>query len=117
MNKNMNNTSSSCNLSFAPANYFGTRSPSTPKDPVGPLVGDCINDWTGEINKVLTAGMGVINGPHAAQNERFTGGNQIFSDGHGTWYSRAAILAKPVPLKIGDNSYYWLEEEQYFCRK
>jgi len=89
--------------------FLGTLSPEKPEDS-GPIVGDDINNWTGTRNNPA-AGV-VINGPHAKSNEEFTGGNQVFSDGHGKWYTPADI-ENPGPKweDVGSgNRYYWAEE-------
>ncbi|MBN1863436.1 MAG: DUF1559 domain-containing protein [Victivallales bacterium] len=89
--------------------YRGSLSPSSAKDPVGPLIGDDINDWTGSVN---AAGVKIMNGPHTRnQSEWFAGGNQVFSDGHGKWYDRNAypVLSNPN-WNSGSNRYWWPEE-------
>lgn len=44
-------------------------SPQSTRDPVGPLVGDDVNDWTGQRNSGAAAGT-VINGPHTGPGDK-----------------------------------------------
>lgn len=78
------------------------------KDRVGPIVGDSVNNWTGD-----TAGQ--INGSHCSSSGSAMGGNQVFSDGRGQFYNIAEItsygpawtgaaFSRPVV------KYYWPEQ-------
>lgn len=88
--------------------YKKSLSPSSSKDPVGPLVGDDVNDWTGAVNG---ASGNIMNGPHANESEWFEGGNQAFSDGHADWYGQSEypIITDPCWYS-GSNAYWWPEE-------
>jgi prepilin-type N-terminal cleavage/methylation domain-containing protein len=84
-------------------------SPSTPKDPAGPLVGDCISNWTGGAN---AGGAGVqLNGPHKDGKGVATGGNQMFSDGHADWLPyRTLYNGGEAQWDDGTKAYYWAEK-------
>lgn len=86
------------------------KAPNSNLDPIGPLVGDCINDWTGKGNDASGVGS-VITGPHAGPDEQAVGGNFFFSDGHGAWYTRDDILEGGIRFHDagGGNKYYWIE--------
>lgn len=88
--------------------FTGNLSPAKPDDP-GPIVGDDVNDWTGEKN---ASGSGaVVNGPHADSQQKFTGANQVFSDGHGKWYNFADITKHGSRWDVSSgNQYFWVEE-------
>jgi len=76
-------------------------SPSNVKDPLGPLVGDCIFSRTASPP---------LNGPHRDANGLPTGMNQVFSDGHGTWFSIRTV-EKLEQWDDGSNSYCWVESD------
>jgi prepilin-type N-terminal cleavage/methylation domain-containing protein len=84
-------------------------SPSTPKDDLGPLVGDCVSNWTGGAN---AGGAGVqLNGPHKDSNGTATGGNQVFKDGHGDWLTYKYIYnGGAAQWDDGTRAYYWGEK-------
>ena len=85
--------------------YQGDLSPLTPKDTVGPLVGDSINNWTGLVNAATQT---QLNGAHSENNGRAHGANQVFSDGHGEWVTRGNLgtLSK---WDNGAKEFYWKE--------
>lgn len=91
-----------------PSNPFkGTLTPAK-VDNEGPIIGDDINNWTGKINGG-TLGK-VINGPHAGSNDEFSGGNQVFSDGHGKWHNHAEYnKSSPKWLDGMNHQYFWPE--------
>jgi hypothetical protein len=88
--------------------FYGTLSPARPEDE-GPIVGDDINNWTGDVNGG-TLGK-AINGPHAGSADEFNGGNQVFSDGHGKWYNQSGYdKSNPKWLDGANHQYFWPEE-------
>ena len=76
-------------------------SPANQKDPMGPLVGDCVS---------TRAHAGILNGPHADTHAVATGMNQIFSDGHGDWYSYQELTTLGSQWDNGSYEYYWAEK-------
>lgn len=87
------------------------KSPSTPKDPIGPLAGDCVNNWTGTVNDSMGSPT-LITGPHMKTNEAMEGGNFVFSDGHAKWFTRTVLLDLEQWFKAGEgNKYYWPESD------
>lgn len=83
-------------------------SPSSPKDPTGPLVGDCINNWTGPANSA--GGIDTqLNGSHVNNRGVVQGANQVFSDGHGDWIPIKRIKDLGPQWVKGQKEYYWLE--------
>jgi len=85
-------------------------SPTSTRDAVGPLVGDDVNDWTGNQNSGPNAGT-VVTAPHLGGGEKVTGANQIFSDGHGKWFHAGQILDGGPKWSGPNNNYYWVESE------
>ena len=83
-------------------------SPSTPKDPSGPLVGDSINNWTGAVN--ASGGIGTeLNGNHL-NDKRVAGGNQAYSDGHGEWIVLREYQNAGAQWVSGAKEFYWKEQ-------
>lgn len=93
--------------------FKGTLSPERPEDP-GPIIGDDINNWTGTVNNGSLGNEDETNGPHKGSDDIFTGGNQVFSDGHGKWYNKADYKSStPTTWKWESDMghhYYWPEE-------
>ncbi len=85
-------------------------SPSTVRDATGPLVGDDVNDWTGTRNADGGAGT-VVTGPHQLGEEVVAGGNQLFSDGHGKWFSATSYTTPGAQWRSAFNNYYWVETD------
>ncbi len=81
-------------------------SPSTAKDPTGPLVGDSISNWTGAVN---AGGGNQLHGSHSNNNQTTAGGNQAFSDGHGEWVNLSEISSIGAQWSGGGKEFYWLE--------
>ena len=76
-------------------------SPANQKSPMGPLVGDAVS---------TRAHSGILNGPHADSHAVATGMNQIFSDGHGEWYSYRELMSMGSQWDDGTYEYYWAEK-------
>ena len=81
------------------------KSPSSSKDNEGPLVGDCITNWSG------AAPGSKLNGPHHNNRGTPTGANQVFFDGHGNWRSYRELLSRGYQWEDATGrEYYWYEE-------
>lgn len=78
------------------------------KDPIGPIVGDSINNWTGEKNSGTIGSQ--INGTHCTSIKDAMGMNQVFSDGHGKWYNIGDIRGGPAWQGDDDKKFYWPDE-------
>lgn len=86
----------------------GFLSPARPDDQ-GPIVGDDINNWTG-VKNGSSLGQ-IINGPHADSEDEFSGGNQVFADGHGKWYNKADYTTSSPKWESGaGHQYFWPNE-------
>lgn len=95
------------------ASYTSTtkKSPSSLKDAVGSLVGDCVNNWMGIINATIGIRT-LVTGPHAkVNNELAEGGNFVFSDGHGRWFTKVQLSNLPQWSDGTGRKYYWPESD------
>ncbi len=75
------------------------------KDSIGPIVGDCVSDWTGEMNAGSLGSQ--INGSHCTSMKDAMGMHQIFSDGHGSWYNIGDIKSALAWEGADRKKFYW----------
>ena len=82
----------------------GSSPTNVSKDKIGPIIGDSVNDWTGEANSGAVGRQ--INGSHSTPARDAMGMNQIFSDGHGKWYNIGEVGG--VAWESSDRKkFYW----------